>query len=118
MPHTAAFGEDVTFTITVKNMGNEPLENVLVTDALLGGDITADFSMPGPDAGRRQVYSASSPNARCEEDPVKNSVTAVGYGTDSEVRRPRTRALCETDHPRAGDRVVKSCPKRYRSVRT
>ena len=36
------FGEDIEYTITVENTGNEALEGVTVTDTLLG-DITGDF---------------------------------------------------------------------------
>ena len=47
-PESVSAGEDVVFTITVTNTGNEPLENLFVTDALLGGNITAAFSFPNP----------------------------------------------------------------------
>jgi uncharacterized repeat protein (TIGR01451 family) len=110
-PQTAPFGEDVTFTITVKNVGNEPLTNVSVTDALLGGDITAAFSIPNP-MPVGVVYSHQftySPGAN--EDPVKNSVTAVGYGADSKVKAEDT-ASCETDVTHAPAlEVTKSCPE-------
>jgi uncharacterized repeat protein (TIGR01451 family) len=108
-PLGVPFGEDVTFTITVKNTGNEPLENVEVTDALLGGDITAAFNLPDPLPVGNTVYSEDftyTPGAN--EDPVKNSVTASGDGVDSGDPASDTDE-CTTDilNPTIG--VTKSC---------
>ena len=96
-PRSVPFGDDVNFTITVKNTGNEPLENVSVTDALLGGDITAAFNLPDPLPVGNTVYSHDfdyTPGAN--EDPVENSVTASGDGVDSGVTDTDTDE-CETD---------------------
>ncbi len=108
-PLEVPFGEDVTFRITVKNTGNEPLENVSVTDALLGGDITAAFNLPDPLPVGTTVYSHDfvyTPGAN--EDPVENSVTASGDGVDSGVTDTDT-DTCDTDilNPTIG--VTKSC---------
>ena len=102
-------GGDVTFTITVKNTGNEPLENVSVTDALLGGDITAAFNLPDPLPVGNTVYSHDfvyTPGAN--EDPVENSVTASGDGVDSGVTDTDTDE-CETDILNPSIGVTKSC---------
>jgi uncharacterized repeat protein (TIGR01451 family) len=110
-PPSAPFGDDVTFTITVTNTGNEPLKNVSVTDALLGGDITAAFSIPNPmpmdvDYSHEFTYTPGA-----NEDPVKNSVTASGTGTDSNVTDTDTSA-CETDVTHAPAlEVTKECPQ-------
>ena len=110
-PPSAPFGDDVTFTITVTNTGNEPLKNVSVTDALLGGDITAAFSIPNPmpvdvDYSHEFTYTPGA-----NEDPVKNSVTASGTGTDSNVTDTDTSA-CETDITHAPAlKVTKECPQ-------
>jgi uncharacterized repeat protein (TIGR01451 family) len=96
-PAEVPFGEDIEYTITLENTGNEPLENVVVTDALLGGDITAAFNLPDPLPVGDTVYSAEfaySPGAG--EDPVENSVTASGDGVDSGVTDEDT-AQCTTD---------------------
>ncbi|HEX6580397.1 MAG TPA: hypothetical protein VF195_05965 [Actinomycetota bacterium] len=108
-PLEVPFGEDVTFTITVKNTGNEPLENVSVTDALLGGDITAAFNLPDPLPVGNTVYSHDfvyTPGAN--EDPVENSVTASGDGVDSGVTATDTDE-CETDILNPSIGVTKSC---------
>ena len=110
-PRSVPFGDDVTFTITVKNTGNEPLENVSVTDALLGGDITAAFNLPDPLPVGSTVYSHDfvyTPGAN--EDPVENSVTASGDGVDSGVTDTDTDE-CETDITHEPDiDVEKTCP--------
>jgi uncharacterized repeat protein (TIGR01451 family) len=110
-PRSVPFGDDVTFTITVKNTGNEPLENVSVTDALLGGDITAAFNLPDPLPVGNTVYSHDfvyTPGAN--EDPVENSVTASGDGVDSGVTDTDTDE-CETDVTHEPDiDVEKTCP--------
>ncbi|MGI5878320.1 MAG: DUF11 domain-containing protein, partial [Christensenellales bacterium] len=45
----AYLGDEVTFTITIRNIGNQPLSGIKVTDALLGYDSTlADALEPDP----------------------------------------------------------------------
>ena len=107
-PQTVAFGADITYTITVTNTGNEALENVSVSDALLGGDITAAFNLPDPLPVGNTVYSADftyTPGAN--EDPVVNSVTASGDGVDSGTPVTDT-AACSTDVSNPGISIVKT----------
>jgi uncharacterized repeat protein (TIGR01451 family) len=107
-PQTVAFGADITYTITVTNTGNEALENVLVSDALLGGDITAAFNLPDPLPVGSTVYSADftyTPGAN--EDPVVNSVTASGDGVDSGTPVSDT-AVCSTDVSNPGISILKT----------
>jgi hypothetical protein len=111
-PDEVPFGDDVIFTITLKNTGNEPLENVEVMDTLLGGDITAAFNLPSPLPVGNTVYSHDftyTPGA--DEDPVVNSVTASGDGVDSGVTASDD-ATCDTNITHApGIAVTKSCPE-------
>ena len=111
-PRSVPFGEDIEYTITVRNTGNEPLENVSVTDALLGGDITAAFNLPDPLPVGNTVYSEDftyTPGAN--EDPVENSVTASGDGVDSGVTDTDT-DTCDTDITHEpGIDVEKTCPR-------
>jgi uncharacterized repeat protein (TIGR01451 family) len=106
-PQTVAFGEDITYTITVTNTGNEALENVLVSDALLGGDITAAFNLadPFPVGGTASAEFTYTPGA--DEDPVVNSVTASGDGADSGTPVTDT-ASCSTDVSNPGISIVKT----------
>ena len=106
-PQTVAFGEDITYTITVTNIGNEALENVHVSDALLGGDITAAFNLadPFPVGGTASAEFTYTPGA--DEDPVANSVTASGDGVDSGTPVSAT-AECTTDVSNPGISIVKT----------
>ena len=107
-PPLVAFGADITYTITVTNTGNEALENVLVSDALLGGDITAAFSLPDPLPVGSTVYSEDftyTPGAN--EDPVVNSVTATGDGVDSGVQATDS-TVCTTDASNPGISILKT----------
>jgi uncharacterized repeat protein (TIGR01451 family) len=106
-PQTVPFGDDVTYTITVTNTGNEALENVLVSDALLGGDITAAFNLadPFPVGGTASAEFTYTPGA--DEDPVANSVTASGDGVDSGTPVTDT-AVCSTDVSNPGISILKT----------
>ena len=97
-PESVPFGEDIEYTITVENTGNEALEGVTVTDTLLGditGEFDFDFANPFPvgglrDSGRHLLAVAG------DQDPVTNTVTATGTGADSGVEAS-DEASCETD---------------------
>jgi uncharacterized repeat protein (TIGR01451 family) len=109
-PGLVAFGEDIEYTITVTNTGNEALVGVTVNDTLLG-DITGDFdfdfdfSSPFPVDEVATAVVTYSPGA--EEDPVNNSVTATGIGEDSEVQATDT-AVCTTDVANPAIQIVKT----------
>jgi uncharacterized repeat protein (TIGR01451 family) len=106
-PASLAFGADISFTITVTNTGNEALENVLLSDALLDGDITGafDFPDPFPVGGRASADLTYTPGA--DQDPVANSVTASGDGVDSEVGVADT-AVCTSDVSNPGISILKT----------
>jgi hypothetical protein len=107
-PVSAAFGADVTFTITITNTGNEPLTDVAVNDDLLGGDITAAFNLPDPLPVGTTAYSAEfSYTPGADEDPVENSVDVSAVGTDSEVTATAADA-CETDVSNPAIQIVKT----------
>ena len=95
-PPSVPFGEDMTFTITVTNTGNEALEQVTVTDTLLGGDITADFEFPDPFPAGGEVTHEFTYTPGADEDPVENTVDVSGVGADSGVTATGT-ASCSTD---------------------
>ncbi len=106
-PPLVAFGADISYTITVTNTGNEALENVLVSDALLGGDITTAFNLPDPlpVGGTASAGFTYTPGA--DEDPVANSVTASGDGVDSGAHATDT-AACTTDVSNPGISILKT----------
>ena len=110
-PASVPFGEDIEYTITVENTGNEALEGVSVTDTLLGditGEFDFDFSNPFPVGGFATAVVTYSPGT--DEDPVLNTVTATGTGADSGVEAS-DEASCETDvvNPNPAISVEKSC---------
>jgi uncharacterized repeat protein (TIGR01451 family) len=112
-PEAVPAGEDVSYTITVTNTGNEPLVGVTVTDTLLG-DITADFdfdfSNPFPVGGVATANVTYTPQPG-DPDPLVNEVTAVGTGEDSGAFT-FDKDACETDITHEpGIDVTKSCPE-------
>ena len=83
---TVAAGEDIEFTITVTNSGNEDLEAVVVSDALFGGNINDEFDLDlsagltvGATATATLTYTPG-PN----ESSVDNTVTASATGVTSQ----------------------------------
>ena len=59
-PTTAEVGDTVTYTIRVENTGDWGLENLTVTDPMLGGNITEDFdfdSVLAEDGSREASFS-------------------------------------------------------------
>jgi uncharacterized repeat protein (TIGR01451 family) len=105
-PETAVVGQEIDYTITVKNSGTDDLVGVKVEDTLLG-NITADFDVDlsaGLAAGATATAHVSrtpDPN----EDPVTNTVTAEGTGADSGVTVTATDE-CTTDVVEASGPVI------------
>ena len=108
------FGQPITYTITVRNTGNEPLTGVTVTDTLLGPISATAFDpdLPGTLPVGNTVYTAtvSRTPVAGDPDPLTNTVTASGTGADSGVVDTDT-ASCTTDITHVPNiDVTKSCP--------
>jgi uncharacterized repeat protein (TIGR01451 family) len=109
-PESVPFGEDIEYTITVENTGNEALVGVTVDDTLLGditGDFDVDFSNPFPVGGLATAVVSYTPQAG-DPDPITNTVTATGNGEDSGAQAS-DEASCETDILNPSIGVTKSC---------
>jgi uncharacterized repeat protein (TIGR01451 family) len=109
-PESAPFGEDIEYTITVENTGNEPLVGVTVNDTLLGditGDFDFDFSADFPVGEVATAVVSYTPQAG-DPDPLVNTVTASGTGADSGVEAS-DEASCDTDILNPSIGVTKSC---------
>jgi uncharacterized repeat protein (TIGR01451 family) len=97
-PDVAATGDEVTYSVTVTNTGNEPLTNVTVVDSV-AGDLSDSF----PDVlGVGESASLEYTHVVSESDPnlLENTVVATGTGADSRVTAEAT-TDCETAIPPA-----------------
>ncbi len=111
-PESSLVGEDIEYTITVENTGNEPLVGVTVDDTLLGditGDFDFDFSADFPVGEVATAVVTYTPQAG-DPDPLVNTVTASGVGADSGVEAS-DEASCETDILNPSIDVSKTCPE-------
>ena len=107
-PAAAQIGDKITYSITVKNLGNEPLADVVVDDTLLG-DLSGSFSdilAVGASETRTFDYTVSA----TDPDPLPNEVTATATGAESKKAVEDTDS-CETDiEHNPGIDVTKTCP--------
>jgi uncharacterized repeat protein (TIGR01451 family) len=83
---TSKVGDVVTYTITVTNTGTYDLENMVVMDAMLGGNITAEFAFGAslaPGASKIAVIPHTIMEADLTNGVLLNTVTvnahALGY---------------------------------------
>lgn len=79
---TATVGDDVTYSITVKNTGDEQLVDVTVDDPLLGG--TLDEFSSTLDPGDSETFEYDYTVQANDPDPLENTVTASGTGAGSD----------------------------------
>jgi uncharacterized repeat protein (TIGR01451 family)/LPXTG-motif cell wall-anchored protein len=96
-PVSGMEGDVITFNITVKNTGNEALNDVVVNDPLLGGDL-AGFPTTlevGESATESFTYTIPAGSGM-----VTNEVSASGVGADSQGKVADTDS-CQTavHHP-------------------
>ena len=107
-PASGHIGDSITYSITVTNTGNEPLQNLVVNDPLLGGNLSSfpDSLAVGGSSTRTFTYTISA----SDPDPLTNSVTATAVGADSGTQVTDSDS-CDTDvlhNP--GIDVAKTCP--------
>jgi uncharacterized repeat protein (TIGR01451 family) len=105
-PATALVGEEVTYTITITNTGDEELTGITVEDSLLG-DISNLFptTLDVGDSGTEEVTRVVQPG----EDPVENTVTVSATGADSEETATDT-ASCSSNVLGPDIQIVKDGP--------
>jgi uncharacterized repeat protein (TIGR01451 family) len=107
-PRAAAIGDQITYSITVTNTGNERLDGLQVVDALLGGTLG---SFPSSLAVGASVTKTFTHTVTADDpDPLTNTVTASGTGADS-AQTVSDQDDCTTDITHtAGIDVEKTCP--------
>jgi uncharacterized repeat protein (TIGR01451 family) len=107
-PANGHIGDTITYSITVTNTGNERLDDLVVTDTLLGGTLS---SFPtslavGGSSTRTFTYTITANDT----DPLTNSVSASGTGADSGTHVTDSDS-CDTDVQHTpGIDVSKTCP--------
>jgi uncharacterized repeat protein (TIGR01451 family) len=104
----AKIGEDITYTITVTNSGNEPLTDLVVSDPLLGGVL--DTFPNNLDVGESVTRHFTHTVSASDPDPLTNTVTASAEGKFSQSTVSDTDS-CEADIEHVpGIDVEKTCP--------
>jgi gliding motility-associated-like protein/uncharacterized repeat protein (TIGR01451 family) len=75
----SSVGEEITYTISVKNTGNVVLYNIKVTDPLTNFETTIVDLQPGEDKQFKQTYLTNSNDVESPDDEVFNRAEAKGY---------------------------------------
>ncbi|HKZ76286.1 MAG TPA: hypothetical protein VJ259_06445, partial [Actinomycetota bacterium] len=103
----SGIGDTITYEITVRNTGNEPLENLVVSDPLLGGALGSfPSTLPvGGSVTRSFEYTVTDQSP----DPLTNTVTATARGVDSRATVQDT-ANCGLDVQKPAIDLVKDGP--------
>jgi uncharacterized repeat protein (TIGR01451 family) len=104
-PPLAHVGDEITYTITVTNSGDEDLEGITVTDTVLG-DLSGSFA-DTLDAGDSESHDFPYTIQAGDDDPLTNEVTAAGSGVLSQEAVDET-AACVTDIIHPGIDIVKT----------
>lgn len=76
-------GETVSYSITVKNDGNQTIRNITVTDELTDDSWTVDVLEPDEDKAFTTTYTVTKEDA--EKGSVVNVATATGTSDDPDV---------------------------------
>jgi uncharacterized repeat protein (TIGR01451 family) len=91
-PAQAAVDDRIVFRVTVRNSGQEVLNNVVVTDTLLG-----TLSFPASlTVGQSATQTVDRTVLAADPDPLVNTVTATAVGATSAATVTDT-ATCSTD---------------------
>jgi hypothetical protein len=109
-PSDGVVGDQLTYTITVTNTGDEDLENVVVADTVNGHDAVEVPGAPTELAAGESVELGFTYTVQeGDEDPLPNSVTATATGVTSGAEVEST-STCDTTilHPEI--QVEKECP--------
>jgi uncharacterized repeat protein (TIGR01451 family) len=107
-PAASPAGDEITYTITVSNEGNEALTGLSVTDTLLG-DITDEFTDTTLDVGEIDTAIVTYTPQAGDPDPLTNTVTAEADG-DISSTHVSDESSCETDLLNPDIDVTKTCP--------
>jgi uncharacterized repeat protein (TIGR01451 family) len=93
-PASATVGDTITYTIEVSNAGADQLNNITVTDPLLGGDLSGSFAdtlAAGASESHTFKYTLTG-----SPDPVVNTVTVDAEGAQ-DATAVTDSADCTTD---------------------
>jgi uncharacterized repeat protein (TIGR01451 family) len=104
-PAVASVGQTITYQITVSNTGNEALNNITVTDSILG-NLSASFA-DSLAAGASETRSFQYTIKATDPDPLVNTVTVNAVGAQTGTALTAT-ANCTTTTPRVDVGIAKT----------
>jgi uncharacterized repeat protein (TIGR01451 family) len=107
-PAAANVGDSIQYSITVKNTGDETLNNISVVDPMLGNIGGSFKSSLAPNESDTHTFSYTITVS--DPDPIHNVVSVSGTGASSGAKVTASNT-CDTDVRHVpGIKVTKSCP--------